>query len=53
MQKRIDEVVAELFRRGFHPHGIAYVLGLLAKEHAPDSLEYKAYMVAREEYLKR
>lgn len=53
MQKRIDEVVAGLFRRGFHPHGIAYVLGLLGEEHAPGSPEHEAYMAAREEYLSR
>jgi hypothetical protein len=51
MQKRIDEVVAALFRRGFHTSGIAYVLGLLAEEHAPGSPEHKAYMEARDAYL--
>ena len=51
MQKRIDEVVSGLFRRGYTASGIAYVLALLAEEHAPGSPEHEAYMAARQEYL--
>lgn len=51
MQKRIDEVVSGLFRRGYSPAGIAFVLGLLGEEHAPGSPEHLAYMKARSEYL--
>ena len=51
MQKRIDEVVSGLFKRGYTAAGIAYVLCLLAEEHAPGSPEHEAYMVARAEYL--
>lgn len=51
MQKRIDEVVGGMFRRGFSASGVAYVLGLLAEEHAPDSPEHMAYMAARDAYL--
>lgn len=32
MTKPINEIVDELFRRGFSPPGVAYVLGLLANE---------------------
>lgn len=51
VQKRIDEVVSGLFKRGFTASGIAYVMTLLAEEHAPGSPEHEAYMVARAEYL--
>jgi hypothetical protein len=51
VQKRIDEVVSGLFKRGYTAAGIAYVLCLLAEEHAPGSPEHEAYMVARAEYL--
>lgn len=32
MAKPIEEIVQDLFRRGHHPHGVAYVLRLLAAE---------------------
>ncbi len=53
MQKRIEDVVSGLFRRGYTSAGIAYVFGLLAEEHAPNSPEWAEYMKAREEYLHR
>jgi hypothetical protein len=41
MQKDIDELVAALFKRGFNPHGVIYVLRLLADEHPEGSKRNK------------
>lgn len=32
MVEGINEIVDKLFRKGFHAHGIAFVLGLLVNE---------------------
>ena len=53
MQQRLEEITTQLFRRGYTSAGIAYVFGLLAEEHAPNSPEWAEYMKAREEYLHR
>ena len=53
MQQRLEEISTQLFRRGYTSAGIAYVFGLLAEEHAPNSPEWAEYMKAREEYLHR
>jgi hypothetical protein len=33
MPKELDELIAALFKRGFNPDGVTYVLRLLADEH--------------------
>jgi hypothetical protein len=51
--QRVDEVVGKLFRKGFNPQGVAYVLMLLSEEHAPDSMEAAAYRREAEELLRQ
>jgi len=41
MPRDIDELVTGLFKRGFAPSGVTYVLRLLADEHPEDSKRYK------------
>ena len=53
MQQQIDQIVGELFRRGFNPSGIAFVMGLLAGQHPEGSLQRAAFMHARQEFLER
>lgn len=51
--QRVDEVVQKLFRKGFNPSGVAYILLLLSEEHAPDSMEAAAYRHAADELLRQ
>lgn len=53
MPEQIDQIVSELFQRGFNPSGIAFVMGLLAEQHAEGSLQRAAFMHARQEFLER
>lgn len=53
MQERIDAIVSKLYRRGFHPAGIAFTLRLIAESQEvasaawTDALEAAAAELAR------
>lgn len=37
MPSDIDELITKLFKRGFNPDGVVYILHLLAEEHPKGS----------------
>jgi hypothetical protein len=51
MQQQIDQIAGELFRRGFNPSGIAFVMKLLAEQHPEGSPQRVAFMHARQYFL--
>ena len=51
MAEEIDKLIDTLHRRGFHPSGIAYVLGLLADEHPEGSPRREAWIKAQQDFL--
>jgi hypothetical protein len=51
MPRDIDELVTGLFKRGFNPHGVIYVLRLLADEHPEGSKRNKELEDAAKYFL--
>jgi hypothetical protein len=46
-----DELVAKLFKRGFNPDGVMYILRLMAAEHPEGSARGKELEVAADQFL--
>ena len=46
-----EDMVAQLFKRGFNPHGVIYVLRLLQAEHAEGSDRRKEIVLAEQRLL--
>jgi hypothetical protein len=51
MPSDIDELVTKLFKRGFNPHGVAYILRLLAAENPEGSERQRQLEIAAKDFL--
>lgn len=48
----IDEIMAKLFKRGYTPEGVGFVLRLLAAEHPEGSVRRVALEAAADEFFR-
>ena len=51
MQSDMEALIAKLFKRGFNPDGIVYVLRLMADEHPEGSERHKELEAAAQYFL--
>ena len=51
MESDMDALIAKLFKRGFNPNGIVYVLRLMAEEHPEGSERRRGLEAAAESLL--
>jgi hypothetical protein len=51
MPSDVDKIVGELFKRGFNPHGVIYVLRLLAAENPEGSARGLQLEAAAQHFL--